>query len=75
MPCDLGYKIVAKVTIPAPLPQDFKEEVKPPTIDQDLLDKIGEDDPEFLEWIEGLDTQPLFEEALQRAQLAVGGGR
>jgi hypothetical protein len=75
MPCDLGYKVIAKVTIPTPVPQDFKEEVKAPEIDADLLEKIGEDDPEFLAGINDLDTQSLFEAALERAQAALGGVR
>ena len=71
MPCDIGYKTVARVRVPAPMPQDFKEEAKAPEIDRDLLEKLGEDDPEFAEWVQGLDVAPLLAEALKRALLKV----
>ncbi|KKS37066.1 MAG: hypothetical protein A3G49_00665 [Candidatus Sungbacteria bacterium RIFCSPLOWO2_12_FULL_41_11] len=67
MPCDIGYKNVVRVVVSSPVPQEFKEKIKPPEIDRELLDKIGEDDPEFLAWARDLDVRPLLEEALKRA--------
>ena len=67
MPCNIGYKKIEKVSIPVPAPQEFKEEAKAPDVDADLLEKIGEDDPVFLEWLLGADMVPLWSEALRRA--------
>ncbi len=50
MPCDIGYRAFARVTIPAPQPQEFAEKAQAPDIDQDLMDKLGVEDSEFLEW-------------------------
>lgn len=69
MPCNIGYKIVAKVKIPEVVVQKFKEEIQAPQIDQDLLEKIGEDDPAFSQWLNELDIKPLLEEALRRARI------
>lgn len=75
MPCDIGYKNYAQIRIPAPAPQEFKSKTEAPKIDADLLKKIGEEDPEFLEWAKELDTMPLLQEALKRAlkKVEVGG--
>lgn len=67
MPCNFGYKNAARVRIPTPQPQKFKAEIYAPEIDGDLLVKLGEEDAEFLEWLQELDTKPLLEEALKRA--------
>ena len=72
MPCDIGYKSYARVRVPVPEPQELREEIKPPEIDTDLLDKLGEDDPEFLGWLQGLDIKPLLEEALRQTIAKIG---
>ncbi len=73
MPCNIGYRSWAVITIPKPTYQKFKKKVAPPKVDVDLLDKIGEDDPEFLDWLTDLDIQPLLQEALNRARRQVQG--
>jgi len=71
MPCDIGIRSVTRINIPSVQPQEFEEEIKPPEIDRDLLDKIGEDDQVFLEWLGELEIGPLLEEALRRAKSRV----
>lgn len=66
MPCNIGYKSYAKVVIPEPQPQTFKAKAEAPKIDADLLAKLGNEDPEFLEWVGDLDVTPLLQEALKR---------
>lgn len=73
MPCNLGYREIAEVTIPNPQPQELKEEVVAPEIDKELLEKIGEEDSIFLDWLLGLEIGPLLEEALRRALSKVKG--
>lgn len=72
MPCNIGFKSVIPVKIPKPLPKKFRKKVEAPKIDSDLLAKIGEDDPEFLEWLQELDINPLLAEALKRALAKAG---
>lgn len=72
MPCDIGYKSYSRVNIPAPQVKKFKNKTEAPKIDAELLEKIGENDPEFLEWLLELDIIPLLKEALKRALLKVG---
>ncbi len=67
MPCDIGYRTYAPVRIPQPKPQVFKKRMPAPSVDQDLLEKLGVDDRQFLEWINELNIKPLLEEALKRA--------
>lgn len=67
MPCNIGYKSYAKIEIPEPQPQTFKAKSDAPSIDADLLAKLGSEDPEFLEWVGELNVRPLLEEALKRA--------
>ncbi len=73
MPCNIGYKNYSKVKIPSPIPQEFKIKTEAPKIDAELLEKIGENDPEFLDWIKELDIIPLFEEALKRTLSKIKG--
>jgi len=75
MPCNIGYKSYAKIEIPAPQPQTFTAKSEAPNIDAELLEKLGVEDPEFLEWVKELATKPLLEEALKRtlAKMATGG--
>ncbi|HBX58014.1 MAG TPA: hypothetical protein DEG18_00170 [Candidatus Yanofskybacteria bacterium] len=54
------------------LPQEFKEKVKAPKIDKTLLDNMGVEDTVFIDWLTGLDINPLFEEALNRTLRAIG---
>jgi hypothetical protein len=85
MPCDIGYRSVARARIAAPTPQRFEARVAPPAIDADLLAKLGQADPVFCDWLLTLDTGPLLEKALQLAreivatpsgfELAIRGGR
>ena len=67
MPCNIGYKSYERVTIPAPQPQVFSEKSEAPEIDAELLEKLGVEDSEFLEWVSELNVKPLLEEALSRA--------
>lgn len=66
MPCNIGYKASAKVTIPVPVPQEFRTKSEAPEINADLLEKLGVEDATFIEWVMGLDSKPLLEEALKR---------
>lgn len=72
MPCNIGYKTVSRVRVPAPQPQMLREKTKAPKVDADLLSKIGAADPEFLRWLEGYDFTPVMQEALRRALRAAG---
>ena len=72
MPCDLGYKNVSRVTIPAPQPLTFKKRIDAPAIDAELLELIGQDDPGFVEWISDLDGAPLLAAALEKALAGFG---
>lgn len=76
MPCNIGYRSVSRVTIPAPQPLTFRRKVTAPEVDEGLMDRLGESDPVFVEWIGELDKGPLLEEALKRARDSVKtGGR
>ncbi len=72
MPCDIGYKNFSVIAIPVPQPLVFKKRIAAPTVDAELLERIGQDDPEFLEWMDALSTDPLLELALKKALAAVG---
>ena len=71
MPCNIGYKEIARINIPKPIAKKFKAKVDPPKIDQELLNKIGEEDNAFVDWINGLDITPLLGEALKRSLSAI----
>ncbi|MDE1970248.1 MAG: hypothetical protein KGI50_01595 [Patescibacteria group bacterium] len=73
MPCNIGVKSYAKIEIPQPQPQTFSSKTEAPAIDADLLEKLGQEDSVFLQWIRELDTKPLLEEALKRALLNMKG--
>lgn len=66
MPCDIGYKNITRVRVAPKLPQEFKEKTKAPNIDKELLDNLGVEDQVFLDWVSGLDLNPLLTEALSR---------
>ncbi len=70
MPCDLGYKSFTRVTVPVPKPLAFKKRVQAPKADAELMERIGQDDPAFVEWMNELDTVPLLEKALAEALAA-----
>lgn len=72
MPCNIGYKSYSRVNIPAPQVKKFKSKTEAPKIDAELLKKIGENDPEFLEWLLELNVIPLLKEALKRSLIKVG---
>ena len=74
MPCNIGYKSYATIKIPAPEPQTFTNNAMAPDIDADLLEKLGQEDTQFLEWAQELNTKPLLEEALKRALAKVNTG-
>ena len=74
MPCDIGYKSYSRVRIPAPQPQKFKSKAKAPKVDAELLARLGQDDPQFVEWMNELDIAPLLREALKRALAKTDGG-
>lgn len=67
MPCNIGYKNVSKIQILAPQLKKFESKTEIPAVDADLLEKIGENDPIFVEWLKELDTKPLLENALEKA--------
>lgn len=67
MPCNIGYKSYVKVEIPAPVPEKFSAKSEAPQVDADLLEKLGVEDPEFVDWARQLDSRPLLEAALERA--------
>lgn len=71
MPCNIGYKSYARVQIAAPQVQTIKSTARAPTVDAELLNRIGVDDPTFVEWMWDLDTQPLLQRALDAALAAV----
>lgn len=73
MPCDLGYKNFTSVTIPVPKPLAFKKKTVAPKVDAELMERIGQDDPDFIEWMNELDTAALLELALAKARPAIGG--
>lgn len=70
MPCDLGYKSFSRVTMPVPKPLAFKKRASAPKVDAELMERIGQDDPAFLEWMDELDAAPLLEQALKKALAA-----
>jgi hypothetical protein len=72
MPCDLGYKNVSRVTVPAPQPLLFKKRVEAPKVDAELLELIGQQDQTFVDWMNELDNGPLLALALERALAEVG---
>lgn len=72
MPCDLGYKNVSAVVVPAPQPLQFKKRVTAPKVDAELLELIGQQDQTFVDWMNELDNGPLLALALQRTLAEVG---
>lgn len=74
MPCNIGYKNVARIRIPAPKPLRFESKAKALQPDAELLERLGVQDPTFVEWIGELDTKPLLREALKRALTKIDGG-
>jgi len=71
MPCDIGYKNISRIRVEPKLPQEFKEKVKAPKINKELLDNMGVADAVFLEWVSDLNINPLLNEALKRTLKAV----
>jgi len=66
MPCDIGYRIYAPIRIPEPVPLEFKSKNEAPKIDAELLERLGETDPDFNQALEAMDVIPLLKEALKR---------
>jgi hypothetical protein len=73
MPCEIGYRSVARATI-AQRPETLESRAEAPPFDQELLDRLGVDDPPFLAWLVGLEIDPLLERALERTRDAVDVG-
>jgi len=71
MPCNVGYQETFRATVAAPA--SFRASGSGPALDQDLMDRLGIEDAEFLEWLRGLDVGPLLGVALERARKAVPG--
>lgn len=74
MPCDIGYKSYSRIRIPAPQPQKFKSKAKAPKVDAELMARLGQEDPQFVEWLHELNIAPLLQAALERALSATEGG-
>ncbi|MBI3269013.1 MAG: hypothetical protein HYZ53_08320 [Planctomycetes bacterium] len=72
MPCDIGFRSVAKARVAKPAPRSFESRTSAPKIDADLLERLGREDAVFLGWINDLDTDPLLAKALERALAALG---
>src|SRR3989338_81308 len=72
MPCDIGLRNVVVVKIEVPVVKNLRIRVKPEEIDQDLLEKLGEEDNEFVNWLGSLDAKPVLEEALKRTVETLG---
>jgi hypothetical protein len=72
MPCDIGYQSVARARIAAKKPDTFASRASAPEVDRELLDCLGQDDPEFLAWWRELDADPLLQKALARTLVALG---
>lgn len=65
MPCNIGYKTYQEVYLPVPQPKKLTKKVEAPKVDADLLNKIGETSPEFVEWFNELDSKDLLDFALR----------
>lgn len=74
MPCNIGYKSYSRIRIPAPQPQKFKSKAKAPEVDAELMTRLGQDDPQFAEWLNELNIASLLTEALRRALARTDGG-
>jgi hypothetical protein len=72
VPCDIGYRSVSRARIDEPVPETFESRTEPPEVDAQLLERLGVEDPVFLDWLRDLDSGPLLEQALERALAAVG---
>jgi hypothetical protein len=71
VPCDIGYRSVARATIERRQPETIDRRASAPPIDRELLDRLGQDDPAFVDWITTLDVDPLLGRALGRARDAL----
>jgi len=67
MPCNIGYQETFKARVPEP----ERARGKAPAVDADLLERLGVEDPSFVEWLDELDTGPLLRAALDRTSGAV----
>ena len=61
MPCNIGFKTYQEVYLPVLLPKKLRKKIDAPKVDLDLLNKLGETSPEFVEWLDELDLKPLLE--------------
>ena len=60
MPCNIGYRTYQEVYLPVPQPKKLKKKVEAPKVNVDLLNKLGETSPEFVEWFGELDVKSLL---------------
>ena len=72
MPCDIGYKSTARVVVPLIEPLTFKQRISAPAVDAELMGLIGQDDPDFVDWMMDLDIDAPLEAALKNALSASG---
>lgn len=66
MPCNIGYRSASRAKIKAPQPETLRSETTAPSVDAELLERLGQTDPQFAEWLQELDIGPLLIEALVR---------
>jgi hypothetical protein len=66
VPCNLGYRSVARARVETPAPATFEAVTPAPAVDAELLERLGVDDPVFADWLADLDLEPLLARALDR---------
>jgi hypothetical protein len=67
MPCNVGYRSISRTKIKQPQPETIRSETQAPQIEAELLERLGQDDQQFAEWLQELKVNPLLTEALTRA--------
>ncbi|MBI3632886.1 MAG: hypothetical protein HY226_01190 [Candidatus Vogelbacteria bacterium] len=65
MPCNIGFKTYQEVYLPVPQPKKLTKKVEAPKLNVDLLDKLGETTPQFVDWFTELDSKSLLDFALE----------
>ncbi|MBI3633721.1 MAG: hypothetical protein HY226_05540 [Candidatus Vogelbacteria bacterium] len=61
MPCNIGFKSYQEVYLPVPKPKKLAKKVEAPKVDPELLNKLGETSPGFVEWFNEFDVKGLLE--------------
>jgi hypothetical protein len=67
MPCNVGYRSISRTKIKQPQPETIRSETQAPQINAELLERLGQEDQQFAEWLQELEVGPLLTEALTRA--------